>query len=110
MDFFAHQDRAHRNTFVLLLYFAVSVILIIGAIYLAVVTVFFGFEAKTGSDVGIDPWSASLFLSVAAVTLTIISAGTLYKVAALSRGGEVVARTLNDCLRCARTYRLSPAE
>ncbi len=95
MDFFAHQDRAHRNTFVLLFYFALSVVLIIGAVYLAIVLIFFGFEAKTGTDVGLDPWSATVFLSVAAMTLTIISGGTIYKVAALSRGGEVVARTLD---------------
>jgi Zn-dependent protease with chaperone function len=94
MDFFAHQDRARRNSWWLLIHFLLAVLLITLAVYATTVVLFFGIEVKAEQDIGINPWNLEYYLWVAAITLTIIATGTLYKILVLSRGGEVVARTL----------------
>lgn len=95
MDFFAHQDRARRNTLLLLFYFVLAVALIIVAVYLAIVLIFFGIEVKTESDLATNPWSPSFFLWVVVLTSSIVVAGSVYKILVLSKGGEAVARLLD---------------
>ena len=62
MDFFAHQDRARRNTGLLLVYFTAAVIFIVLAVYTAVMGAFLGFGRRL-SAVGTtyDIWSSELF-------------------------------------------------
>ncbi len=95
MDFFAHQDRARRNTGLLLAYFAAAVILIVFAVYTAVVGAFLGFGrglSPTGETY--EFWNLELFLWIAAVALTVVATGTVYKVVSLASGGNAVARLL----------------
>ena len=47
MDFFEHQDRARRNTSLLVLYFFLAVALIVVAIYIVVLIFIVGLNRKT---------------------------------------------------------------
>ena len=65
MDFFEHQERARRKTGLLVAYFIVAVVLIILAVYLAVVLVL-GFAGQTGDSYGpARLWIPEVFLAVA---------------------------------------------
>ncbi len=90
MDFFEHQEQARRKTGLLVVYFVLAVASIIVAVYLAVVAVFVG----TQGDAVEALWLPQVFGPVAGGTLLVITVGSLYKMADLARGGEVVARSL----------------
>jgi Zn-dependent protease with chaperone function len=94
VDFFTHQDRARRRSFWLLINFSLAVLLITFAVYVTTILVFFGIEAKAENELAFNPWTLEFYLWIAAITLTIIATGTFYKIVVLSKGGEVVARTL----------------
>jgi len=98
MDFFEHQERARRKTTLLVAYFFLAVALIIAAIYAIFAYVFMPAAPPdaAGSAVAIARvwWRADLLMWVAAITLGIIGLGSLYKIIALSQGGEAVARLL----------------
>ncbi|MCZ6878195.1 MAG: M48 family metalloprotease [Acidobacteria bacterium] len=98
MDFFELQDQAHRSTRWLIAYFILAVILIILAIYFAVITIFFGFDIYVTSELPLQWWNPEWFLWVTAAALSVIVIGSVYKVFALSAGGEVVARWLGGRL------------
>lgn len=94
MDFFEHQERARRKTGLLVAYFVVAVVLIILSVYLAVAGILFYGRDHGGSGPGDTLWFPDVFAAVSLGTLAIISAGSLYKIAELAGGGEVVARSL----------------
>jgi Zn-dependent protease with chaperone function len=91
MDFFEHQDRARRNTGLLVVYFVAAVILIILAVYLAIAGVLFYGESKRGQP---TLWFPDVFATVAIGTTMVIAMGSLFKIAQLSSGGETVANSL----------------
>ena len=95
MDFFEHQDRARRKTGLLVVYFIVAVVLIIVAVYLAVAGILFYGQSR-GADGGTlrTLWFPDVFAVVAAATVIVVAAGSLYKIAELSSGGERVATSL----------------
>ena len=107
MDFFEHQERARRQTGLLVAYFIVAVALIILAVYFAVV-LGLGFAGQTGDSYGpvARLWIPEVFLAVSAGTLLLIGVGSLYKIAELSGGGEVVARGLGGRRVLADTHEL----
>jgi Zn-dependent protease with chaperone function len=86
MDFFETQDRAHRNTKLLITYFTLGVVLLVMAVYAVVVLVF--------ASSGHQWWHPKLFLGSAAATIAVVSIGSLYKTMELSRGGSAVAEML----------------
>jgi len=96
MDFFAHQDAARRKTGLLILYYALAVVLIVVAIYLAYTAAFVGFKAKTGRPLQDlrQLWHPEVLLGVSVAVLGIVGLGTAYKIHELSGGGESVARML----------------
>lgn len=97
MDFFAHQDRARRNTKWLVVYFVLAVILIITAVYAVFAAVFLWASASAGAQAPAVPaqwWNPNLFAWVTGLTLLVIVVGTIYKTWALAGGGEAVARSL----------------
>ncbi len=100
MDFFEHQDKARRNTKLLVFYFAVAVALIIASVYFASLVIFQG--ATTYRHQGEVPtfalWNPKLFLLAAGGTLAIITCGSLFKTAQLSSGGSAVAESLGGRL------------
>lgn len=90
MDFFAHQDRARRQTRRMLLLFALAVAAIVVAT--DVVLVFtFGIGMPRHADGGLA-WGS--LAGVSAVVLLVIGLGSLYRIADLRGGGAVVARQL----------------
>ena len=96
MDFFEHQERAHRKSSWLVFYFVAAVVTIVIGVYLAFVLVFAGAKARGQGLRNANPqlWQPELFVAVAAGTLVVVVSGTLYKVWELSQGGEAVASML----------------
>ena len=92
MNFFEHQEEARRSTRRLVFLFALAVVMIVLSVYLAVALVLTWANKETELDVGV--WNLPVFLGIAAVTLSVIAAGTLYKIAALRGGGPAVGRLL----------------
>ena len=89
MDFFGQQDLARRRTRRLVVLFALAVVAIVLAVYLAV-AVF-----AIGNDITAEGvFSPALFAVVAGATLSVIAGGSLYKTAALARGGGESVATL----------------
>lgn len=99
--FFEQQDRARTRTTVLVIYFAISLVCIIAAVYLASVVIVF----KThGNQPGGSPppefalWDPVIFLYAVLGTLGVVILGSVYKIAALAKGGSVVAESLGGRL------------
>lgn len=101
MDFFEHQDRARKSTKVLVVYFVIAVVCIIASVYLASLLIFFGVNAN--QQPGAAPpelvlWDPEIFLYVVLGTLGVVIIGSLYKTAALGKGGSSVAESLDGRL------------
>jgi len=92
MDFFARQDAARRKTSVLLFYYLLAVVSIIGGIYLALMGILL-YNGLTATQ-----WNPDLLLSISILVLIIIGGGTLYKVSILKKGGSRVAEMLGGSL------------
>jgi Zn-dependent protease with chaperone function len=107
MDFFQHQERARRKTSLLVVYFIVAVVLIIVAVYLAVAVALFYGQSRVGHHGPPTLWFPDVFAAVSLGTLLIVGAGSLFKIAELARGGEVVARALGGRPVLANTRDLS---
>ncbi len=87
MDFFTAQDHARRNTGRLVFFFLLAVVSLIVLTNLLVMATLGYFH--TGSPhSGVD-WQ--IFFGVGAVVLIIVAGGTVYKISALSGGGDAVA-------------------
>jgi Zn-dependent protease with chaperone function len=86
MDFFAHQDRARRNTSLLAALFALAVLAIIAAVF-AVTQVIFVASGTKSFD-----WA--LLGYVATGTLIVVGGGSIYRVLQLRAGGKAVATML----------------
>ncbi|MDP3244991.1 MAG: M48 family metallopeptidase, partial [bacterium] len=101
MDFFANQEKARKHTKVLVIYFVIAVLCIIASVYLASLLIFYGVHAK--QPPGVPPpelvlWDPQLFLYVVLGTLGVVIIGSLYKTAALAKGGSAVAESLGGRL------------
>ena len=96
MDFFARQDHARRQTVKLLVLFGISVVVIIAAVYVVAVLVVHGNGHSHGRvpSAPMSFWDPSLLMAVAFGTGLVIGLASLYKVAELSSGGEVVAQMM----------------
>jgi len=98
MDFFTSQDKARRNTWILVGYYALAIVAIVVSIYFAALLAFtsFGKEleehhlhiARSGA------WNPELFWPIAGITLFIVVCGSLFKIIQLSGGGRKVAEML----------------
>ncbi len=97
-DFFQQQDKARRNSALLIGLFCAAVVAIVLVIYLIVVGLLARVPANpdSGSPPSIAErfWQPELFLGVSLGTLAVISLGTLYKISEVSAGGEKVALML----------------
>ena len=92
---FAHQDRARRNTKVLVVYFAMAVACITVSVYFAC-PAFLRLACPAGEHgrPGGIPGGSPGFVHVAAGTLGVVFLGSLYKTVTLLRGGGAIARAL----------------
>ncbi len=101
MDFFEHQAQARKNTTVLVAYFALAIVSLIAAVYLATVVGAYGMQASKSTSTApstLQLWRPELFLYAVTGTLTVVSLGSLYKTARLSKGGSAVAEALGGRL------------
>ncbi len=103
MDFFERQEKAHRNTKLLVVYFVVGVALLIAAIYLAVFVAFVGASSHhhrfyQEAQPHISLWNPQLFLAVTVGALAVILIGSVSKTMELSQGGSAVATMMGGRL------------
>ncbi len=101
MDFFEHQDIARKKTKLLVVYFVIAVACIIASVYLASLLIFHGVGSQPqegGPPVELALWDPKLFLYVVSGTLGVVIIGSLYKTAALAKGGSAVAESLGGRL------------
>ena len=101
MDFFEHQDKARKITKVLVAYFVIAVACIIASVYIASLLIFYGTHAKPqpgGPPPELVLWDPQLFLYVSLGTLGVVALGSIYKTAALAKGGSAVAEALGGRL------------
>lgn len=99
-DFFGNQERARKNTGRLIFYFILAVVLIILSVYVAVSLAWLALSGQTESkDLAqtVGAWRLAdpmLFAVIASGTIGLIALGSLYKIAALGKGGAAVALML----------------
>lgn len=99
MDFFERQDKARRNTKLLVFYFSLAVLSLILAVNIAVSLIFTGFTAANSIDEPSIDWSrAELLFWVTIGTLAVILIGSVFKSLQLARGGSAVAELLDGRL------------
>ncbi len=101
MNFFEQQDKARKNTKVLVVYFVIAVACIIASVYISSLLIFYGTHAKQqpgAPSPELVLWDPMLFLYVALGTLGVVVIGSLYKTAALAKGGSAVAESLGGRL------------
>ena len=97
MDFFQHQDKARRNTKLLLALYAAAVISIIILTNLLVIIVL-GFSDSASLMTSSQGYDWDLFLMVSMLVILLIGLGSLYRIHSLSKGGSVVAEMLDGQL------------
>jgi len=99
VDFFERQDKARRNTKLLVFYFSLAVLSLILAVNIAVSLIFTGFTAANSIDEPSIAWSRSeLLFWVTIGTLAVILIGSVFKSLQLARGGSAVAELLDGRL------------
>jgi len=96
INFFAAQARAKKKTGRLVILFAVAVCLIISILYVVGVLIFGATadEAVKKSGAAFQWWLPGVLLGVVVFTFVVVGGGSIYRLAELSQGGDVVARTL----------------
>jgi Zn-dependent protease with chaperone function len=88
-NFFAHQEAARRRTMWMLVYFAVSIIVLIVLTYLLVAAIFV--YGNTDENHPVPWWQPQLFFAVAILMLLLVAGCMLYKIYELGAGGKGVA-------------------
>ena len=111
MDFFERQEKARRNTKLLVVYFLAGVTMLILVIYLVVVTAFTAaggrhrgrnynsYNYDTQLEANSHPlWNPKLFLGVAIGTLAVIGIGSGFKTMELAQGGSALSSMMGGRL------------
>ncbi|MHC4937728.1 MAG: M48 family metallopeptidase [Planctomycetota bacterium] len=91
MDFFTSQDRARRNTGLLVVLYAAAVVAVIVAVY---IVIWFLLVYMQGEGERLPLWQPELMAYICGGTLIVVAAGTAFKLIELSAGGAVVAEAL----------------
>ncbi|MCV6614884.1 MAG: M48 family metallopeptidase [Cellvibrionaceae bacterium] len=102
MNFFEHQDRAHRNTkkLVFLLLLAVLTLIAITVLLVLFLLSYGQVDAKQSDLLSqmVDTANLELVVAVGLGVLAVVSLGSLYKLSQLSAGGKVVAEAMGGRL------------
>ncbi|MEM9016368.1 MAG: M48 family metalloprotease, partial [Verrucomicrobiota bacterium] len=93
MDFFEHQEQARRKTGLLLFYFLLAIVGIIGATYCLATAIAF-FLGEMPADVENPFWDFNRLFWTALATAAVVFVASAFKTMQLSGGGAVVAREL----------------
>lgn len=91
MDFFEHQDRARRKTWLLIGYFVAAVVGVVLSVYLAAMGILALAAWQEGRQSQLALWQPGLFSAIVASTLAVILTGSLYKIVSIGGSGEHVA-------------------
>jgi len=91
VDFFAHQDRAKRNTLWLVIYFAATVVTIVALVYFVIMAVLVASTQNSGQPIDLFSWHPQIFIAVVGSVLAIILSGSLYKMWEFGSDGNKVA-------------------
>ena len=91
MDFFAHQDKARRNTGLLVFYFVITVLIIMATVYFAVMAVLAFSTANKPHSVDFLSFQPQILFGVILSVGGVIAAGSLYQSWMLSGDGSSVA-------------------
>lgn len=94
MDFFDHQDRAKRNTLLLLCYFAAAVVGIVASVYCVLLGVLVFLSKGSEQPIEFLDWHPRLLGAVVFVVPAVIALGSLYKIWSIGSHGENVAIAL----------------
>ncbi len=94
MNFFESQDRARRKTGQLIFLFALATLSLVAITNLFLIAVGGGF----GPDKAVDAASLKSHLLISLGVIVVIAVASLYKIARLSGGGEVVAQSMGGKL------------
>jgi Zn-dependent protease with chaperone function/uncharacterized tellurite resistance protein B-like protein len=111
MDFFERQEKAQRNTKLLVVYFVTGVALMILVIYLVAVVIFnaaglrsqgrhynsYGYNTPIEAS-RVTLWNPQLFCGVAIGTLAVIVIGSIFKTSELAQGGSAVSSMMGGRL------------
>ena len=94
MNFFEHQHRARRKTWMLVAYFFLAISLIILSVNLAVFAVFYFATGESGPQIitPLEWFSGPTSFWISTITLLVIVLGTLHTMLKLRGGGEAVAK------------------
>lgn len=101
MDFFERQDKARKNTKLLVFYFGLAVALIVLSVYFVSLFMFQGaanYKNRHGYAPELSLWNPRIFLFAAGGTLAVIVCGSLFKTMELSSGGSAVAESMGGRL------------
>ena len=99
MNFFESQDTARRNTRKLIVLFALAVISLIVITNILVMLVFGMASAGSGSAAAVQlQFDPAVFLLVSTVIISVVTLGSLYKLASLRGGGARIAEMMNGKL------------
>jgi len=93
MDFFTSQDRARRNTGMLVFLYVLAVLAIILGVYLAFRMIVFWQESKTNAPAS-PVFDLKLMAYVGVGTLLVVGGATFIKIMELNAGGAVIAESL----------------
>lgn len=91
MDFFAHQERARRNTGRLIVYFVVTLIAIVALVYIAIAGIAAAATQNSEQPIDFFVFHPRLFIGVLGAVLTVILGGSFYKTLQLAGDGHRVA-------------------
>ena len=100
MNFFEEQDKARRNTKLLVFFFLLAIVGLSVALYVvAELVLTFQSQANGSESQPLDlAWNPDMFFLIVSLTLTIVSLGTLFRTLSFSSGGKVVALAMNGVL------------
>jgi Zn-dependent protease with chaperone function len=93
INFFESQDAARKRTVLLLIFFVLGMLTLIGLVYALTAFLFVYLNAEPGQEPRL--WHSGLFTSVAGGVSAVVGGGSLLKVAQLSAGGKSVALMFN---------------
>ncbi len=96
MNFFEHQARAHRQSWLLVVLFLLAVVLLVSAVtlVLAFAYLYGGSSIGYGSAQSLVELGDGFYVAVVLATLGVIVGATLWKMSQLSGGGRVLAEML----------------
>jgi Zn-dependent protease with chaperone function len=93
INFFEEQDQARKRTVLLLVFFGLGMLTLVGLVYLLSAFLFNFLDTEPGQVPQF--WDPALFTAVAAGVSAVVGGGSLLKVAQLRSGGKAVALMLN---------------